>query len=150
MPVEECYAMWEDRTRIPTWMPWIHSVEVQEKDPKLSKWVLKTTQFDRDWEFAWMAQNMAPIPLQKIHWRSVPGTVQGSLGSGIEVPNRGQIRFARLSAAQTRVTLTISYELPSVLSFVGSGLSPLVERLLLEDMKRFKALAEKRDAGVSA
>lgn len=29
VPVESCYDMWSDRTRIPQWMPWIHSVEVR-------------------------------------------------------------------------------------------------------------------------
>jgi uncharacterized membrane protein len=28
VPVEAAYAMWEDRTRIPQWMPWITSVTV--------------------------------------------------------------------------------------------------------------------------
>ena len=27
-PVERCYAMWEDRERIPQWMPWIRTVKV--------------------------------------------------------------------------------------------------------------------------
>lgn len=27
-PLDACYAMWEDRARIPAWMPWITSVEV--------------------------------------------------------------------------------------------------------------------------
>ena len=28
-PVEKCYSMWEDRTVIPQWMPWIRTVEVR-------------------------------------------------------------------------------------------------------------------------
>ena len=28
-PVEQCYSMWEDRTLIPQWMPWIRTVEVR-------------------------------------------------------------------------------------------------------------------------
>lgn len=28
LPVERCYEMWEDRERIPQWMPWIQSVKV--------------------------------------------------------------------------------------------------------------------------
>ena len=45
--------------------------------------------------------------------------------------------------AQTRVTLTISYEVPSVLVPIGSGLSPFVESILTKDMGRFRAEAEK-------
>ena len=141
--VDKVYEMWNDRTRIPSWMPWIAVVEVQEDDPTLSRWVLRTRQFDRDWEFSWMAKNLATIPLQKIHWRSVPGSVGGSLGGAVEVANQGQIRFARLAPATTRVTLTITYELPDVLAPVGSALTPLVEGILRADMNRFKELAVK-------
>lgn len=47
VPLEVAWAMWEDRTRIPTWMPWIKSVIVQEDDPRMSKWTLSTYQFNR-------------------------------------------------------------------------------------------------------
>jgi len=36
-----------------------------------------------------MARNKAPLPNQKIHWQSVPGSVGGSLGAAIEVANKG-------------------------------------------------------------
>ena len=51
----------------------------------MSRWTLKTEQFGRSWEFSWLAQNLTPIRYQKIHWRSVPGSVQGSIGGSIEV-----------------------------------------------------------------
>lgn len=143
VPVEAAYAMWEDRTRIPQWMPWITSVtvsaacffyplafpatwvcvmsavlmasglahcmiwqmqsmacsklpggmharggfcpgrmgvlsalvhawrQVLPEDARLSRWVLSTEQLGRRWEFSWLAQNLTPTKLQKIHWRSV-------------------------------------------------------------------------------
>ena len=46
-------------------------MQVLPEDKKLSRWTLSTHQFGRDWAFSWVSQNMAPIPLQKIHWRSV-------------------------------------------------------------------------------
>lgn len=46
--------------------------QVQKEDPRLSRWKLSTNQFNRDWEFTWLAQNLTPIRGQKIHWRSVP------------------------------------------------------------------------------
>lgn len=45
--LEEAWALWEDRSRIPEWMAWITSVVVMEDDPKLSKWTLSTYQFNR-------------------------------------------------------------------------------------------------------
>lgn len=47
------------------WMPWIRSVTVQPDDPKLSRWLLSTHQFGRDWEFSWLAQNLTPMKHQK-------------------------------------------------------------------------------------
>jgi hypothetical protein len=88
VPLEDAFALWEDRERIPVWMPWITSVKVQADDPRMSRWTLSTFQFNRQWEFSWLALNMTPLKNQKIHWRSVPGTVGGSLGSGLEVANR--------------------------------------------------------------
>ena len=38
------------------------------------------------------------------------GSTGGSLGSGIDIANRGQIRFYRKSPASCAVKLTISYE----------------------------------------
>jgi uncharacterized membrane protein len=113
--LEEAWVLWDDRERIPQWMPWITSVRVQEDDMRMSKWTLSTTQFGRAWEFSWLALNMAPLKNQKIHWRSVPGSTGGSLGS-LEVQNRGQIRFQRRGAGECTVKLTISYEVPSALA----------------------------------
>jgi len=45
--------------------------QVLPEDEKLSKWTLSTHQFGRDWEFSWISENMTPIRLQKIHWRSM-------------------------------------------------------------------------------
>jgi hypothetical protein len=42
----------------------------------------------RDWEFSWLARNLAPVRNQKIHWISEPG----SATMGLNINNRGQIR----------------------------------------------------------
>jgi uncharacterized membrane protein len=41
------------------------------------------------------------------------GSTGGSLGSGIDIANRGQIRFYRKGPAACSVKLTISYEVRS-------------------------------------
>ena len=171
--------------------------QVLPEDERLSKWTLSTHQFGRDWEFSWISQNMTPIPLQKIHWRSVQvsialyghmtwpeqctscdvsmlcegaaasqacacvsqdsydqrmsslgqrsctlqGSSGGSLGSSIDIANRGQIRFYRKSATTCTVKLTISYEVPPVLAPVAGALTPIVESILSTDLKRFANLA---------
>lgn len=101
-------------------------------------------------EFSWLALNMTPLKNQKIHWRSVPGTVGGSLGSGLEVANSGQIRFARKGEGRCTVKLTISYEVPSVLAPFASLLRPVVEGILQTDMRRFAEYAVQQQQGRSA
>lgn len=144
--------MWEDRPRIPQWMPWIASVTMLPDDgkgsgDKLSKWLLRTDQFGRTWEFSWLAQSLTPVKLQKIHWRSVQGSTGGALGSAVDIANRGAIRFYKKGGTKASplcaIKITISYEVPDVLAPFGSALTPLVERILAGDMQRFKALAEK-------
>jgi uncharacterized membrane protein len=141
VPLEDAFALWEDRGRIPSWMPWITSVVVQEDDPALSRWTLSTHQFGRDWELSWLALNLAPLRGQKIHWRSVAGSTGGSLG-GLEVANRGQIRFARRGPGACSVRLSISYEVPGPLAPFASLLTPVVEGILATDMGRFVEYAQ--------
>lgn len=106
-------------------MPWITSVVVLDEDPRMSRWTLSTYQFNRQWEFSWLAQNLTPLKNQKIHWKSVPGSIGGNLGM-LEVQNRGQIRFLRKGTSKCSVKLTISYEVPNVMApfanvrYVGS------------------------------
>jgi hypothetical protein len=47
VPLEVCWTLWEDRERIPLWMPWIKSVTVQQDNPAMSRWTLATNQFGR-------------------------------------------------------------------------------------------------------
>lgn len=141
VPLEKAWVLWEDRESIPKFMPWIKSVSVQPDDPSLSRWLLSTNQFGRDWEFSWLAKNLTPMKNQKIHWRSVEGSTGGSMGSTIDIANRGQIRFYRKSPTTCAVKLTISYELPDALAPFASGLTPLVESILRRDMSRFATYA---------
>ncbi len=69
----------------------VPSLQIQKDNPSLSRWTLSTYQFNRQWEFSWLAQNLTPLKYQKIHWRSVPGSVAGSLGSAVELQNRHAI-----------------------------------------------------------
>lgn len=137
--LETCWSLWDDREKIPQWMPWIKSVKVQESDPRLSRWTLSTHQFGRDWEFSWLARNLAPVKNVKIHWVSERGSA--SL-PGVEIANRGQIKFVRTSPQTCNITLVISYEVPDVLVPFANALTPLVEGIIQKDMERFKEYAQ--------
>ncbi|PNW73034.1 hypothetical protein CHLRE_14g616250v5 [Chlamydomonas reinhardtii] len=135
-PLETCWALWDDRERIPEWMPWIKSVKVLDNDPRLSRWTLATHQFGRDWEFSWLARNLPPVKNSKIHWVSE----RGSASLGLEIQNRGQIKFIRTSPSSCNITLIISYEVPDVLVPFANALTPLVEGIIGKDMERFREM----------
>ncbi|KAL0039275.1 hypothetical protein WJX79_001133 [Trebouxia sp. C0005] len=137
VPLETAWDLWRDKTQIIKWMPWINRIEIVPDDPKQSKWVLCTNQFGRNWELSWRALDLTPIRHQKIHWRSLPG----SNSSGIEVPNRGQVRFYKKGPNACTVKLTITYEVPGPLTPFASAITPLVERILQTDMNRFRTYA---------
>ena len=106
--------------------------QVQADDPKMSRWALSTVQLGQPLEFSWLARDLTPVELQKIHWVSAAG-----------LPNRGAVTFYPRENG-CALQLAISYELPELLLPVGEGVRPVVEGILLADMKRFVALAQAR------
>lgn len=147
IPIEVAWDLWEDKEGIPRFMEWISEVKVQKDNKALSRWKLETNQFGRNWTFTWLARNMAPVKYQKIHWRSVEGSTEGA--AGIDVANRGEIRFARRPKG-CNVRLSISYEVPQLLVPFASALNPLVESILLKDMQRFREFAHAASAKVAS
>lgn len=138
--LQDCWELWQDRELMPKWMPWITSVKILDEDPALSRWTLSTYQFNRTWEFSWVARNLAPIPYQKIHWRSEP---DGG-NSLVELNNRGQVRFYPGTSSSCSVCITVSYEVPDILAPFANAVTPIVENVLLEDLKRFSHYAQNR------
>ncbi|KAI3773214.1 hypothetical protein L6452_04419 [Arctium lappa] len=130
VPISVAYDCYSDREAIPRWMPFISSVKILEDKPDLSRWSLKYTAFGRDLEFSWIARNMQPIPNQKIHWRSLEG-----------LPNRGAVRFFPKGSSSCLVELTVSYEVPQLLTPVASALQPFLENLLGRGLERFANFA---------
>ena len=139
------WELWQDKSRIPNWMPWIDSVVPDAADPACSRWILRTNQFGQDFEFSWVARDLPPEERRKISWESTEG-----------LNNRGAVRFAEVPALDadafganpktrnnTKVSIEISYEVPDPLVPFGAAVSPLVESILDADLKRFSAFAEK-------
>ncbi|KAL4352670.1 hypothetical protein GQ457_06G030530 [Hibiscus cannabinus] len=131
VPASVAYNCYSDREAIPNWMPFISSVKVLEDKPDLSRWSLKYNAFSRDLEFSWLARNMQPIPNQKIHWRSLEG-----------LPNRGAVRFYPKGPSSCLIELTVSYEVPQLLTPVASVLQPFLENLLKSCLDRFAKYAK--------
>ncbi|XP_070660853.1 uncharacterized protein [Malus domestica] len=130
VPISVAYDCYSDREAIPRWMPFISTVKILEDQPDLSRWSLKYKAFGRNIEFSWLARNMQPTPNQKIHWRSLEG-----------LPNRGAVRFYPKGPSSCLVELTVSYEVPPILSPVASALQPFLENLLGRGLERFATFA---------
>lgn len=131
VPLSVAWELWSDREGVNRWMPWIASIKILKDRPELSEWTLKYSAFGRDLEFSWLARNLQPIRNQKIHWHSLDG-----------LPNKGAVRFYPRGSTSCGVELTISYEVPQILAGVASGLSPVVESVLRNDLKRFALFAK--------
>ncbi|CAH2039123.1 unnamed protein product [Thlaspi arvense] len=136
VPVSVAYNFYLDRESFPKWMPFISSVEVLKDKPDLSRWSLKYNAFGQDIKYSWLARNLQarkyiPTPNQKIHWRSLEG-----------LPNKGSVRFFPKGPSSCIVELTVSYEVPALLTPVASALRPFLERLLRGGLERFAALAK--------
>lgn len=132
------------RERIPNWMPWITSVTVDTEDERLSKWVLSTdstpmkTVLDslgQRLEYSWTARNLAAVPGQKIHWKSIDG-----------LANKGAVRFYPEGEGCT-LKMSIAYEVPDALTGMGPAVSPVLESIIEADLKRFDQYAQDIMAG---
>lgn len=85
-----------------------------------------------------LACTCASMTTPGLSWQ---GSTGGSFGSGLDVANRGQIRFYRHGPAACTVKLTIAYEVPDILAPLAGALTPLVENILRTDLGRFARLA---------
>lgn len=137
IPCSVAYTCYLDREVIPQWMPFISSVQVLKDKPDLSRWSLKYEVFGRNVEFSWLARNMQPIPNRKIHWRSLEG-----------LPNKGAVRFFPKGPSSCKIELTVSYEVPEILTPVASALKPFLEGLLLNGLQRFVTVARRYEGKI--
>ncbi|XP_020588645.1 uncharacterized protein LOC110030321 [Phalaenopsis equestris] len=137
VPCSVAYECYSNKELIPKWMPFISSVEVQKDKPDVSRWSLKYEIFGRYVEFSWLARNMQPIPNQKIHWRSLEG-----------LSNRGAVRFYPRGPSSCRIELTVSYEVPEILSPIAAALKPFLEGLLQGGLERFVQFAREYEKKV--
>lgn len=77
--------------------------------------------------------------------------------AGIEVRNRGEVRFMAVSASACKVRLAVQFEVPGPLLPFGPLLTPLVTSIIQKDMNEFAryaqrqlALQQQRDAAAAA
>ncbi|KAG1681321.1 hypothetical protein FOA52_007367 [Chlamydomonas sp. UWO 241] len=128
--LELVWDLWNEKQRIPQWMPEIQAVEVDEDAPEVSYWAMGVHALGRPWTFEWTARNLAPVHHQKIHWVSMPAPGQ--------LNNAGAVRFSRRGNNACMVSVDVSFEVPGVLTPFSLLLAPIAHSILSKDMERFK------------
>ena len=129
VPIQVAWELWQDRTRIPNWMPWISSVSYLPEDKTKTKWTLSTDQLDST-RVLWLAQDLEPVKYEQISWESLEG-----------LKNKGSVNFSKAPNG-TKLEMEISYEVPLRLYPLGQQFA-LVESILAADLKRFSTFSEK-------
>ena len=127
--VTEIFNMWRNFENFPQFMKYIKSVK--RTGDRTSHWVMEGP-LGKDIE--WDAQTTRLEENKRIAWASTGGDIQTS----------GQVTFNQLPDNQTEVTVMLHYEPPAGLAGqVGAALFSKPEKQLQEDLRNFKAYAER-------
>ncbi len=128
---DEVFAFWRNFQNLPTFMKHIEKVEVL--DDVRSKWT--ATLPGGLGSITWEAVIDDEEQNTYISWSSLPGSA---------IDNAGEVRFSDASDGATIMHAEISYRLPAgdAGSVAGKLFNPIVEKMIKQDIKRFKSLLE--------
>ena len=134
-PKEKVYAFWRELSNLPKFMKHLKSVD--EIDEDISLWTANTPGGLID--LKWNAQITREDKGQYIGWQSVEGSM---------IDNAGKVEFKEtLNGTGTEIHIEIDYFPPA--GSVGRGVTSLFngvfEKMIREDIQRFKAYAEAED-----
>ncbi|CAM9094119.1 unnamed protein product [Heterosigma akashiwo] len=121
---EDAYELFSQLEEHPIWSPWLKSVDFDEASRE-SIWKLST----RGVKVQWRAVTTREEPGRALSWKSLTG-----------LENSGLVEFEEVTPESCRVTLTVSYNIPSAIArvakvgFVGN----FAEENLKGDLRRFK------------
>jgi hypothetical protein len=124
VPVTIAYNQWTQFEDFPHFMGGVE--EVRQLDDRRLHWVAEIAGVRREWEASVLEQ----VPDLKVAWAATAGAT-----------NAGAVRFEPAGAGSTIVHLTLEYEPEGVVEQVGDKLG-IVERQVVSDLERFKALVE--------
>ncbi len=131
-PRAEVYAVWRNLENLPLFMK--HLASVRAIDERRSEWSAEIP--GRVGSLHWEAEIVEEEPDRRIAWRSV---------AGADVDNSGQVEFSDSSDGQTTELLAeIAYRPPAgyLGAQLGRLLNPAFERMIHEDLRRFKEMME--------
>ena len=131
-PRDEVYAAWRKLENLPSFMK--HLSAVQTLDERRSEWSAEIP--GKLGTVSWEAEIVNEDPGRRIVWRSV---------AGADVDNSGQVEFADAPGGRgTELRAEIAYRPPAgyIGAQMGKWLNPAFERMVREDVRRFKELME--------
>ena len=130
-PKAEVYAFWRNLENLPLFMKHLHSVV--EEDSVNSTW--KAHVPGHVGTITWKAVVTEDVPNESLIWSSKPGST---------VDTAGEVRFTSRADNSTELRIRMTYRLPAgdVGTLAGKLFSPVVERMISEDLQRFKTMME--------
>ncbi|WP_449437084.1 SRPBCC family protein [Pedobacter steynii] len=134
-PIDKVYAFWRELSNLPKFME--HLKSVVETSQELSQWTANTPGGLID--LNWNAEITREEQGSYLGWQSLQGSM---------IDNAGKIEFKEtLNGTGTELHIEIDYFPP--IGSVGRGITSLFngifERMIREDIKRFKSYAEESD-----
>lgn len=134
-PKDKVYAFWRELSNLPKFMKHLNSVE--EISNEVSLWTANTP--GGMMKLNWNAEITREEPGEYLGWQSLEGSV---------IDNAGKVEFREtLNGTGTELHIEIDYFPPA--GSVGRGITSLFngifERMIREDIQRFKIYAEESD-----
>lgn len=130
-PINEVYRFWRNLDNLPYFMNHLESVEII--DAEYSEWKIRVpgglTTVD------WRSEIISDAENEHIAWKSLPGS---------QIENSGMVWFTKSGEHNTELKVEISYRAPGggVGAFFGKLFNPFLERVIKEDIKKFKNYME--------
>jgi len=125
-PITAVYNQWTQFEEFPEFMEGVK--QVRQLDDQRLHWHAEIAGKDKHWD----AEIFRQVPDQVIAWRSTSGA-----------QNSGEVRFEKLNADRTRVTLALAYDPEGFVENVGDALGAVSLRVQ-GDLNRFKNFIEER------
>ncbi|MBW3570527.1 MAG: SRPBCC family protein [Gemmatimonadetes bacterium] len=132
---EELYAYWRDFSHAPSYMDRIISVRVL--DERRSHWTAEGPR-GRTWE--WTTEVTEDVPGRRIVWHTTEDS---------DLPHGGSVEFTPGRLGETTVRFALHFHPPGgvVGQAIASAFHQVPEKMIQEDLRRFKTLME---AGMTA
>jgi len=130
-PKSEVYAFWRNLENLPLFMK--HLQKVEEEDSMNSVWRAHIP--GHVGSISWKATITEDIPNQLLIWSSKPGST---------IDTAGEVRFTDRADNSSELRIRMTYRLPAgdIGTLAGKLFSPAVEKMISEDMARFKTMME--------